>query len=246
MAMADLLGQPIDRGASPRRCGEVIAAEVTQFEAQCDRLHTSPPLGALVRVSPAPELAIFAVVASVATGGIEPGMRPIPRGRDGCEDADIFLAHPDLVHLLATTMRCLVLGFRQSGTIRRFLPPGPAPIHYSVAACPPAEVTAFTQEFSYFSTLLASRDLPGDEVLAAHVRYCAEARDLGGTSAEDPYAFSVRAGRTLALLLRGEQQRLTPILQHISRPRSAWEHPPDPAVWSHRAMSTPVVPTLRP
>jgi hypothetical protein len=234
MAMADPLRPSTDRGTSFARCGEVVAAQVAEFEAQCDELHAAPPLGALVTVTAGTDFTIVGLVAGISTGGVESGMRPIPRGRDGCEDAEIFLAHPDLAHLLATSMRCLVVGFRQGAQIFQFLPASPAPIHYSVLAATPTEIAAFTHDFGYFPTLIAARDLPVEEVIAAHVRYAAVARDPAATAAEPLYEFSVRAGRALAQMLRGEHQRLTTVLQRIRRPQSA------SALWDATRVREPV------
>jgi hypothetical protein len=85
--------------------------------------------------------------------------------------------------------------------------------------CTSAEVTAFTRDFEYFPTLLAAHDLPVEEVLAAHVRLAAKARDARGLAVESPYAFSVRAGQALARQLRGDHVRLSTVLQRIRQPR---------------------------
>ncbi len=241
--MVEPIGQSNARRASFRRCGEVVAAQVSEFEAQCDQLQEGPPLGALVRVNAAPDLTIYGLVAGIRTGGVDAGMRPIPRGRDGCEDSAIFTAHPDLAHLLATSVRCLVVGFCQASAIYRYLPSSPAPIHYSLALCAPPEVGAFTLDFGYFPMIISVRDVPIEEVIAAHVRHAAEARDLTAAGAEQPYAFSVRAGRTLAQLLRGEPQRLSTILQRIRR-----QEPTEPTspVWEPGRGLHPVAQALAP
>jgi hypothetical protein len=219
--MVESVTQATEYGGSFDRCGEVVAAQVAEFEAQCDRLHASPPLGALVRVIAGSELTILGLVAGIVTGGVEAGMRPIPRGREGCEDAEIFCAHPDLAHLLATSARCLVVGFWQGSQIRQFLPASPVPIHYSVTTCSPAEVADFTRAFAYFPSILAAHDVPIEEVMAAHIRYAAEARDSVALRAEPPYEFTIRAGRALTQLLRGDHQRLSTILQRIRRPHGS-------------------------
>ncbi len=221
--MEQPFGQLHARRSSLPRCGEVVAAQVAEFEAQCDQL-----------------LAIYGLVAGISTGGVDTGMRPVPRGRAGCEDAEIFRAHPDLAHLLATTVRCLVVGFCQGGAMYRYLPSQPAPIHYSVVGCDPSDLDQFTRDFGYFSMVIAARDLPVEEVLAAHIRHAADARDLGTSEAEGPYAFSVRAGRALAQLLRGEPQRLSTILQRIRRSR------PDEPAWEAGSPAQPLAQALTP
>jgi hypothetical protein len=241
--MVELIEHANGLRAAFARCGEVVAAQVSEFEAQCDELHEAPPLGALVRVNPAPDFTIYGLVAGISTGGVDAGMRPIPRGRDGCEDAAIFLAHPDLVHLLATSVRCLVVGFCQAGTMYRYLPSLPAPIHYSVTACTPTDVEAFTRDFGYFPMIISARDVPIEEVVAAHVRHAAGARNLTAPGAEPPYDFSVRAGRTLAQLLRGEPQRLSTVLQRIRQPQPT---EPIPPVWEPGRAAQPAAHALAP
>src|SRR5688572_1304985 len=201
----------ISTNRSPR-LGEVIATSTTRFEAQCVRLHEAPDLGSLVRVQASDGLTVFGIVAGALTDGVDSGVRPVPRGRDGAEDADVFLAHPDLVHVLRTCVQCLVVGYREWSVVWRHLPPRPAPIHYSVASCDDQELLEFTSTLEYFRMVLEVRDAPADEVLAAHVRLAAEARLREPRTLETPYDFSVRAGRELARVLRDDHQRLLPLL----------------------------------
>jgi hypothetical protein len=199
------------------RAGEVVATTVAEFEAQCPQLHQAPPLGALVRVQIDDGLRIYGVVAGCSTDGVDMGARPVPRARDGCEDADVYRENPDLAYVLRTCFRSLVVGFDQSGLTCHYLPPMTAPIHYSVTLCSPDETRAFTHQLDYFRILLDARDVPCEEVLAAHVRFVAT-RCFGGSEAA--YAFAIRAGREAATLLRAEHQRLVTILQRI-RPSSS-------------------------
>src|SRR5205807_8506086 len=99
-----------------------------------------------------------------------------------------------------------------------FLPPTTAPIHYSVVQCASEEVQAFTQKLDYFRILLDARTAPGEEVLAAHIRFAAASRNVSGPMAESPYEFSVRAGREVATLLRTDHQRLAAIVTRIRPP----------------------------
>lgn len=208
------LGPP-DSVLASARVGEVVATSITEFEAQSVRLHETPPLGALVRVRAGDGMAIYGVVAAAGTDGLDVGARPVPRARDGCEDGDIYREHPDLAHVLRTCFRCLVVGFREGSRVRHYLPPSAAPIHFSVALCRPAEIEEFTGAFDYFRMILAAPNLPVEEVLAAHIRRAAAERCPPSASVEEPYRFSVRAGREVAALLRSDHQRLVTILQRI-------------------------------
>jgi len=69
------------------RAGEVIEADTTGFTAQCYELYESPPLGSLVKTADE-DVEIYAVVCRAATSGIEPGRRPIARGKDETTEED--------------------------------------------------------------------------------------------------------------------------------------------------------------
>ncbi|MEA2639206.1 MAG: hypothetical protein QOF51_600 [Chloroflexota bacterium] len=197
-----------------RSAGEVVGTTSTELIAQSAHLHETPPLGALVRVKVDERLAIYAVVAGAATDGVSAGARPVLRGREGIEDAAIYRENPDLVHVLRTCFQCVVVGFCRDGAVCHFLPPTPAPIHYSVYLCGPDEVVEFTAALGYVQMLLTARDIPTEEVVAAHIREAAERRN---PKAESAYDFTVRAGREVAALLREDHQRLATILQRIRR-----------------------------
>lgn len=191
------------------RIGEVVATSISEFEAQSVTLHESPPLGALVRVRVNGGGAIYGVVAGAQTVGVDASVRPAPRGRDGCEDADIYRDNPDLAFVLRTSFQCLVVGYCTERTIYHHLPAGPAPIHYSVLACPTDECERFSHSLAYFRVILAARNLPIEEVLAAHIRFLASHR------LDQSRAFSIRAGREVAVLLRADHIRAAAILQGI-------------------------------
>jgi hypothetical protein len=207
----------MNTGNGSARLGEVIATSTTQFEAQCVRLHEAPPLGSLVRVRASDELTVFGLVAGALTDGVDAGVRPVPRGRDGAEDAEVFRAHPDLVHVLRTCVQCLVVGYREWSVVWRHLPPTPAPIHYSVTPCQDEELLEFTSSLEYFRMVLEARDVPSDEVLAAHIRLSADARSRSPRTLKTPYDFTVEAGRELAKVLRDDHRRLMPLLHRIER-----------------------------
>jgi len=204
-----------ERRGTAERVGEVVATTIAEFEAQSDQLHVSPPLGALVRVRGESGRVIYGVVAGARTDGVDSSVRPVPRGRDGCEDADVYRDNPDLAYVLRTCFQCLVVGYAEQDVIFQHLPAGPAPIHFSVLACAPEEVERFSRQLSHFRIILGAHNLPIEDVLAAHVRFLAAVRHDPLVARESPPAFCIRAGREVATLLRGDHQRATTILQCI-------------------------------
>ena len=92
------------------RLGEVVEASTTQIVAQCYELYTSPPLGSLVRCGTSDTTgedgdAVYGIVYEVSTHSIDPGRRPIARGRDEDDEDAVYEANPQLSRLLSTEFR---------------------------------------------------------------------------------------------------------------------------------------------
>lgn len=191
----------------PTKVGEVIEASTAGFVAECYELHTPPPLGSLVKTTDG-EVEIYGVVCNAATQSIDPGRRPIARGRDEAEEKDIFLQHPQLSRLLRTTFDTLVIGHSQGDELHHYLPPRPPHVHSFVYLCERDEVRRFTQSLGFLPTLLGVREGCGDEVVSACLRHA-------GCTHNDERAFMVRAGKELSVLLSGELNRLNAILRRI-------------------------------
>jgi hypothetical protein len=156
----------------------------------------------------APGRTVYGVVYAIHTGSIEPGGRPILRGRDGMRDHEIFDQNPDLEQLLRTEFSALVVGYAEGGALRTYLPASPPPLHWSVVQCDEAEVAALTARLDYLRTVLSAANASVDALLAANIR-------LAGTAHLDEAAFRVRAGRELATLLKHDYPRLTAILRAL-------------------------------
>jgi len=192
----------------PTKIGEIIEASTGGFTAQCYELHQPPPLGSLVKTAEG-EIEIYAVACDAATTGIEPGRRPIARGREEAEEEDIFRSSPQLQKLLRTDLSALVVGHKENEKFYHFLPPRPARVHSFVYGCDAEEVEKFSQSFDFLNVLVNARGQgPADEIIAACLRHAAQARS-------DPRDFLVRAGKELAVLLGSEPNRLNAVLRRI-------------------------------
>jgi len=192
------------------RVGEVIEASTTEFVAQCYELYQSPPLGSLVKTGDQ-LVEQYGIVGYATTASLEPGRRPIARGRGEVEEAAVYRESPQLLKLLRTEFSALVVGYREDGEVRRYLPPQPARIHGFVYRCSPEEVKEFGQSFDFLSILLNARQpVATEELVAASLRQMSEAY-------KDPHAFLVAAGKELAVLLGGEFNRLKAILGKIKQ-----------------------------
>jgi len=188
------------------KIGEVIEASTGEFMAQCYELHQPPPFGSLVKAREG-EVEIYGVVSRAETTSIEPGRRPIARGREEAEEEDVFRSSPQLARLLRTDFTALVVGHEEGQKLHHYLPPRPAKIHSFVYLCDDEEVEKFSQSLDFLS-ILVGVVVQADELIAASLRHAAAAH-------RDPGDFLTRAGRELAVLLGGETSRLNTILRRI-------------------------------
>jgi len=190
------------------RVGEVIEASTTEFAAQCYELYQSPPLGSLVKTTDE-SVTLYGVVYNVATASIEPGRRPIARGKDERNEEEIYRSSPQLLKLLRTEFNALVVGYRENEKLFHYLPPKPARIHSFVYQCQAEEVREFSQSFDFLNILINTRlPVSPEEIIAASLRQMSQVY-------EDPHSFLVTAGKELAVLLGGEFNRLKAILGRI-------------------------------
>jgi hypothetical protein len=186
------------------KIAEIIEASTAQFTAQCYELYGLPPLGALVRTGD-----IYGIVCHAETSGIEPGRRPIARGRDETSEEAIYKSNPQLTKLLRSEFTAVVVGYKSEDKYYHHLPPQPARIHNFVYLCQPDEVREFNRSFDFLNILInASLAVPAEEVIAAGLRQMAKAQ-------EDSRAFLVAAGKELANLLSSDYVRLKNILGRL-------------------------------
>ena len=190
-----------------QRVGEVIEASTTEFVTQCYELYQLPPLGSLVKTRDQ-EVELYGIVYYAATTSIEPGRRPIARGKDEDSEEAIYRSNPQLLKLLRSEFSALVVGYKDE-KLYHYLPPQPTRIHSFVYLCSPDEVKEFGKSFDFLNMLInAHLPVPIDELIAASLRQMSEVY-------EDRQAFLVAAGKELAILLSGEFNQLKAILGRI-------------------------------
>ena len=190
------------------RVGEVIEASTTGFTAQCYELYQPPPLGSLVKTREE-NVEIYGIVANAATTSLEPGRRPIARGKDEASEEDVYKASPQLSQLLKSEFSAVVIGHRHDEKIHHYLPPKPARIHGFVYQCNPEEMKEFSQSLDFLDILLNTRlPVPVDELTAAALRNLSQAQ-------ADQHAFLVAAGKELATRLGGQYNQLKAILGRL-------------------------------
>jgi len=104
-----------------QRAGEVIEASTTGFVAQCYELYQSPPLGSLVKTTDLP-VELYGIVYNATTTSLEPGRRPIARGKNETSEEEIYRSSPQLSQLLRSEFSALVVGYRENEKLHYHLP----------------------------------------------------------------------------------------------------------------------------
>jgi len=192
----------------PDKIGEVIETSTAEFAAECYELYSAPALGSLVKTSDS-DVEIYGVVYNTTTESIDPGRRPIARGKHEKNETDIYNSSPQLSVLFRTSFSALVVGHRITDEVNRYLPPQPARIHSFVYELDEREIRDFVKALD-FIYILASAPVIGssDEVVAACLRNASNVQD-------NAHVFLVEAGKELAVLLSAEPHRLEAILRRI-------------------------------
>ena len=191
-----------------QRVGEVIEASSTDFTAQCYELYDSPSLGSLVKTRDG-DVELYGVVYQAATTSLEPGRRPIARGKDEASEEAVYQSNPQLLKLLKSEFGTLVVGHRQGDKLNHYLPPQPARIHGFVYLCSPEEVRGFSLSFAFLNILVnAHLPISTEELTSATLRQMSQVH-------QDSRSFLVAAGKELALLIGGNLNQLKAILERI-------------------------------
>jgi hypothetical protein len=192
------------------RLGEVTEASTNQYTAQCYELYRSPPFGSLVSTKNG-EIQIYGLVHNVATSGIEPGRRPLARGKDENTEDGIFESNPQLLKLLKSEFGVIIIGYRQNGNVYHYLPPNPPRIHGFVYQCSSEEVLVYSRSFNFLNMLFCTTlETPAEELAAAALR-------LMSREQAEPRKFLVGAGKALSVLLGRDFNRLKAILDRIKQ-----------------------------
>jgi len=190
------------------RVGEVVQASTQEFVTQCYELHQPPPFASLVK-SREGETDVFGVVYHAETASLEPGRRPVARGREETEEEGVYKAHPQLSRLLRTEFKAWVVGHRAGGKLVQALSPRPPKLHSFVYLAKAEELTEFGSSLHFLGPLVMAPLSSREELIPTFLLHLAVLR-------EDREEFLLRAGKELTLLLWGEAARLQSLLRRLS------------------------------
>jgi hypothetical protein len=186
--------------------GRIIRSSTTRFAVGCQVLQPQVPVfGSLVKVSALGDDEIYGLIHDVRMED-DPFVRQMAV-TDGLPAE--YIEDQRRNRQVPIEVGVLVVGYRHAGNIYHWLPPQPPLSLDVIRTCAPDELVEFSIRLDYFRLVLDNGDLPADELLAANLRYAAEARGAGGRD------FLVGAGRELARLLAMDLGRLDAILRRI-------------------------------
>jgi hypothetical protein len=192
------------------KIGEIVESSSAAFTAECYELRNIPALGSLVKVTGA-ETEIFGIVCQAGTAGIEPGRHPVARGKDETSEEAVYRSSPQLLKLLRSEFKVLVVGQKTGGKILQYLPAKPAHIHAFVYPCAPDEVKEFSRSFDFLNIIVNNRlEIPTEDLTAAALREMSKEQT-------DPRAFLVSGGKALTVILSGDYNRLKAILARLKQ-----------------------------
>jgi len=193
------------------KVGRIIRSSTTRFAVGCQTLRSEVPVfGSLVKVGAQDKHEIFGLIHDVRMED-DPFVRQMAAAQD--ELRPEYIEDMRRNRQVPIEVGVLVVGYCHNGSIHHRLPPQPPLSLDVIHTCTAQELIEFTARFDYFRLIVECGDLPADELLAANLRYTAEARGAGGQS------FLVDAGRELARLLATDLFRLDAILRRL---RSAY------------------------
>ncbi|HEY4688836.1 MAG TPA: hypothetical protein VIK33_05965 [Anaerolineae bacterium] len=190
---------------SPLRVGRVMRSSTGEFTIGTRLTQPDVPhFGSFVRAPSTDGCDVIGVIYDVL---IEDD--PFVRQMISADVKDEYIRDHRENRQVPATVSVLVVGHSRDGQMYPYLPPQPPASLDTLLTCTDEEVIRFTEDFTYFRTVLNAVNARPDELLAASLRHATEARAGGGRE------FLVRAGRELARLLAFDAVRLEGLLRRI-------------------------------
>ncbi len=185
--------------------GRVLRSSTASFTIGTKTLVTDVPrFGGFVKAAAPDGCAVIGLIYDVA---IEDDL--FARQLIGADVGAEYIADQRTNRQVPIEISVLVVGHVCDDKVHAYLPPQPPISLDEIVTCLDDEVIRFTEDFTYFRTVLNAKDAPADELLAASLRLAADAR---GSQGRD---FLVRAGRELSRLLAFDAVRLEGLLRRI-------------------------------
>lgn len=128
---------------------EVIESSLSGWVAQSWQWDQFPHFGSLVMIEQQ-QRTVFGIVYQVQTGSMDPVRYPFAYKKT---EQELLQEQPQIFEFLKTTFSCLVLGFKEKGTMYYQLAPEPSKIHAFVAGVPTMQAKEFFSREQYLHLL---------------------------------------------------------------------------------------------
>jgi len=185
--------------------GRVLRSSTASFTIGTKTLATDVPrFGGFVKVAAPDGCDIIGLIYDVV---IDDDL--FARQLIGADVGEEYIADQRQNRQVPIEISVLVVGHVCDGKMHHYLPPQPPISLDQIMTCSRDEIIRFTDEFTYFRTVLDAKEARSDELLAASLRHAAEARESTGRD------FLVQAGRELSRLLAFDAVRLEGLLRRI-------------------------------
>lgn len=189
------------------KVGRILRSSTDRFAVGCQVLRPQvPAFGSLVKVRAMEGDEIYGLIYDVCMED-DPFVRQMAVASE--ELGQEYVEDMRRNRQVPIEVSVLVVGYRHAERAYQHLPPQPPVSLDLMHTCTRDELVAFTERLDYFRLVLDNRDLPADELLAANLRYAAQAREAAGRE------YLVQAGRELARLLAMDLPRLDAILRRL-------------------------------
>ena len=190
--------------------GRLLRAGTTGFVVGCrvSQLN-SPSFGALVKAPVEPGFEIYGLIHDIHID--DDGL---VRQLVSAVGVDASVINDNRLNRnVPLEMSVLAVGYRMGGRIYHMLPPRPALSLSEIYLCDGQELAEFSSSghFGYFRHVLRSVDLPGAELLAAHLQMASQAQRAVGN-----LDWLNQATQELIVLLRDDYALLMSVLSAVS------------------------------
>ena len=187
------------------RLGEIIESNTNEFITQCYELYNAPALGTIVKAGQSNP--VFGIVFYSQTLGLDPTRRPLPRGKNLDNEAEVYRQNPQLNQLLTTEFKSIIVGHSYQGDIKLFLSPTPPKIHSFVTECTVEDILIFSHNIEFLEPIIYSNQPQADDIVVAFIK--------NAYDAVDDNRFIKESSRKLASILKHDTRRLNSILRKL-------------------------------
>ncbi len=144
---------------------EVIESSLQGFKAQCWQWDKPPAFGSLVTIELSSRT-LFGIVYHTQMGSMDPLRYPFPYQKT---EEELMQEQPQIFSFLKTILSCLIVGYREKGTMQYTIAPEPPKIHAFVGHASTELSKEFFSRNNYLHLIFANQQLLThvDELLLA-------------------------------------------------------------------------------